>query len=191
MKGLQLKMTLLLCLFSLVCLGQKCKESSKMARKAAKYLKEEKVLKASKVQPLFSKFSQAASANFVKSEKGYYLRLQLVRELGRRIHIMEGNPLVFQLRDNSLITLYPDKDQPGKFNLPATTEINRPFYRVSEEQLKQLATNPIQYLKVYFTSEKVSEEKSSTDDLGTFFDYEILNENFQANLLEPAACMLK
>ncbi|MEX0288460.1 MAG: hypothetical protein AB3N14_05070 [Flavobacteriaceae bacterium] len=191
MNRLQLKVALALCLVSAVCVGQKCKESSKMARKAAKYLKEEKIIKASKVQPLFSKFSQAASANLVKSDKGYYLRLQLVRELGRRIHIMQDNPLVFQLRDKSLITLYPDKDQPGKFNLPATTEINRPFYKVSEEQLQQLATNHIQYIKVYFTSDKVSEEKSSRDELGTFFDYEILNENFQANLLEPASCMLK
>ena len=191
MKKLRLTLVLLLCMTTAVCAGQKCKESSKMARKAAKHLKEEKILKASKQKPLFSKFSQAASANLVKSDKGYYLRLQLVRELGRRIHIMADNPLVFQLRDNNVLTLYPDTDHPGKFNLPATTEINRPFYRLSEEQLKQLAASPIQYVKVYFTSDKVSDEKRSVDDLGSFFDYEIQNENLQANLLEPASCMLK
>lgn len=191
MKRFQLTLVVLLCMVSTLAMGQKCKESSKMARKAAKHLKEEKILKASKLQPLFSKFSQAASANLVKSDKGYYLRFHLIRELGRRIHIMADNPLVFQLRDNSVLTLYPDTDHPGKFNLPATTEINRPFYRLSEAQLKQLASSPIQHIKVYFTSDKVSEEKRSVDDLGSFFDYEILNENLQANLLEPASCMLK
>lgn len=191
MKKLQLKLSLLLCLFALICSGQKCKESSKMARKAAKYLKDEKVVKASKMVQLFSKFSQAASANLVQTDKGYYLRLQLIRELGRRIHIMADNPLVFQLRSGEMITLYPDKDQPGKFNLPATTEINRPFYKVTEPDLKLLTTSPIQHLKVYFTSDKVPEEKKSTDELGVFFDYEILSENLQENLIEPAMCMLK
>ncbi|WP_430966485.1 hypothetical protein [Spongiimicrobium sp. 2-473A-2-J] len=182
---------LLFCLFSLYATGQKCKTSSKMARKAAKHLTEEKIIKATKLQPIFSKFSQAAGATLIQSDKGFYLRLQLVRELGRRIHIMSDNPLVFQLTNEARVTLYPDRDHPGKFNLPATTEINRPFYRVTEEQLKELATSPIQYVKVYFTSDKVAEDKRGKDDLGIFFDYEILNDNFQSNLLEAAICMLQ
>lgn len=182
---------LLFCLFSLVAMGQKCKTSSKMARKAAKHLTEEKIIKATKLKPIFSKFSQAAGATLIQSDKGFYLRLQLVRELGRRIHIMADNPLVFQLTNEARVTLYPDRDHPGKFNLPATTEINRPFYRVTEEQLTQLATSPIQYVKVYFTSDKVAEDKRGKDDLGTFFDYEILNDNFQSNLMEAAICMLQ
>ncbi|MEK6154077.1 hypothetical protein WIW50_12480 [Flavobacteriaceae bacterium 3-367] len=182
---------LMFCLFSLLTMGQKCKTSQKMARKAAKHLTEEKIIRATKLQPIFSKFSQAAGASLIQSDKGYYLRLQLVRELGRRIHIMADNPLVFLLTNENQVALYPDRDHPGKFNLPATTEINRPFYKVTEEQLQQLATSPIQYVKVYFTSDKVSEDKRGIDDLGIFFDYEILNDNFQSNLLEAATCMLR
>ncbi|MEM7381637.1 MAG: hypothetical protein AAF361_10635 [Bacteroidota bacterium] len=172
-------------------LAQKCKYSSKSIRKANKHFTEEKIIQGTKLKPMFSKFSQAASGYFVKSEENYYLALILVRELGRRIDILKDNPMVIQLANDEILTLYPDRDLPGKFTLPVTTEINRPFYKVSSEELELLASNPIAHVKIYFSSDKVSEEKLGRDDLGTFFDYEILSERLQANLQEPAQCISK
>ncbi|UJH68551.1 hypothetical protein [Allomuricauda sp. SCSIO 65647] len=138
---------------------------------------------------MFSKFSQAASANFVRSEERYYLSLVLVRELGRRIDVLKDNPLIVKFQDDEIITLYPDRTLLGKFTIPVTTEINRPYYEVSAEQLQRFASQPVAYVKVYFSSDKVSEEKMGRDELGTFFDYEIRNKNLQASLMEPAKCI--
>ncbi len=169
--------------------AQKCKNSDKRVRKANKHFGEQKIVEATKLKPLFSKFSQAASANFARSEEGYYLSLVLVRELGRRIDIMKDNPLIVRFENDSVVTLYPDRTLLGKFTLPVTTEINRPYYEVSPEQLQLFVSHPVAYVKVYFSSDKVSEEKMGQDDLGTFFDYEILNDRLQASLMEPAKCI--
>ncbi len=184
------QMTALLML--LVCvsgIGQKCKNSSKGIRRANKHFTAQKIVKATKPRPLFSKFSQAASANFVKSSENYYLSLVLVRELGRRIDILKDNPLVIQFENGSIETFYPDRTLLGKFTLPVTTEINRPFYNVGHEQLELFTQYPVAHIKVYFSSEKVGEDKYGTDDLGTFFDYEIRNENLRSSLMEPAKCI--
>lgn len=184
--------TLVFILFFFVSgVGQKCKNSSKGMRRANKHFIEEKIIEATKPKPLFSKFSQAASANFVKSAENYYLSLVLVRELGRRIDIMKDNPLIIQFGNDRIETFYPDRTLLGKFTLPVTTEINRPFYKVSHEQLELFIEHPIAHIKVYFSSDKVGEDKFGTDDLGTFFDYEILNKKLQASLMEPAKCIMK
>ncbi len=173
-------------------IGQKCKNSSKGMRKANKHFTEEKIIKATKPKALFSKFSQAASANFVKSSEHYYLSLILVREMGRRIDILKDNPLVIQFENDQIETLYPDRTLMGKFTLPVTTEINKPYYKVSNEQLELFAQHPIAYVKVYFSSDKtIGEDKFGTDDLGTFFDYGIRNENLRSSLMEPAKCIMK
>ena len=187
---LRFSIILALCLCT-ISFGQKCKYSEKRVRKANKHFEDEKIIKATKLKPLFSKFSQAASANFAKSEEHYYLSLVLVRELGRRIDILKDNPLIVRFQDDSIITLYPDKTLLGKFTLPVTTEINRPYYGASPEQMQLFASQPVAYVKVYFSSDKVSEEKMGQDELGTFFDYEILNKNLQASLMEPAACIIQ
>lgn len=184
--------TLVFMLFIFVSgIGQKCKNSSKGVRRANKHFTEEKIIEATKPKPLFSKFSQAASANFVKSSENYYLSLVLVRELGRRIDIMKDDPLIIHFENGSVETLYPDRTLLGKFTLPVTTEINKPFYKVSHEQLKLFAQYPIDFIKVYFSSDKVDEEKFGKDNLGTFFDYEIRNERLRASLMEPANCIKK
>ena len=171
-------------------IGQKCKNSSKGMRKANKHFTEEKIIKATKPKTLFSKFSQAASANFVKSSENYYLSLVLVREMGRRINILIDNPLVIQFENDHIETLYPDRTLLGKFTLPVTTEINRPFYKVSKKQLELFTQYPIAHVKVYFSSDKtIGEDKFGTDDSGTFFDYGIRNENLRSSLMEPAKCI--
>lgn len=191
MSTLKLKIVLLFCLVSLTCMGQKCKYSKKMVRKASKHLVNEKVLKATKFRYLFSKFSNAAGTSIIKSNKGNYLALVLTREFGRRIDIMKDNPVIIQFQNNEVIKLYPDRSTPGKFTLPVTTEINRGYYKLDTDQLKVLAAQSIVHVKVYFTSDKVSEEKSGKDDLGTFFDYEILSDRYQSNLIDGANCMLQ
>ena len=178
-------------LASMFCSAQKCKYSKKMVKKAGKHLVDDTVLKATKFRYLFSKFSNAAGTSLIKSESGYYLALVLSREFGRRIDIMDDNPVIIQLTNDELIKLYPDRSTPGKFTLPITTEINRAYYKLNEDQIKQLSIQPVMHIKVYFTSDKVSEEKSGEDDLGTFFDYEILSDRYQTNLIEPAKCILK
>nr|WP_299382208.1 hypothetical protein [Allomuricauda sp.] len=189
-QNLRFTIILALCLCTM-SFGQKCKYSEKRVRKANKHFEDEKITKATKLKPLFSKFSQAASANFVKSEENYYLSLVLVRELGRRIDILKDNPLIVRFQDESVITLYPDRTLLGKFTLPVTTEINRPYYEISAEHMQLFASKPVAYVKVYFSSDKVSEEKLGRDETGTFFDYEILNKNLQASLMEPAACIIQ
>lgn len=184
-------LVLSLLLICTICHAQKCKYSSKSVKKGNKHFTNEKIVQGTKLKPMFSKFSQAASCYFVKSSENYYLALVLVREFGKRIDILEDNPLIIQFEDNELITLYPDRSLPGKFTLPATTEISKPFYKVTLEQLELLSAQPISYVKIYFSSDKVSEEKVGQDELGTFFDYEILNDNFQSNLMEPAKCIVQ
>lgn len=184
-----LSTVLLAAFFCASSLGQKCKNSEKRVRKANKHFEDVKIVKATKLKPLFSKFSQAASANFARSDEQYYLSLVLVRELGRRIDILKDNPLIIRFENGSVSTLYPDKTLLGKFTLPVTTEINRPYYEVNEEQLQLFASSPVDYIKVYFSSDKVSDEKMGRDDQGTFFDYEIRNEKLRASLMDPAKCI--
>ena len=192
MNTLKLRITFFCCLLLMsFSIAQKCKSSNKMVRQAKKHLSEDKIIKATKFQRLFSKFSQAGNFNFVKSDKGYYLRIRLIRELRRRIDIMKNNPLVLQFEDNSFMTLYPNMDFPGKFTLPVTTEINNMFYTVSEEQLEILSKQSVSYVKIYFTSDKVPDDQKGVDDLGDFFDYEIKSKRYQINLQEPAKCMLQ
>jgi len=191
MKLLKLKFFLVFFLFSMACIGQNCKYSKKMLKKAKKHLVEEKIIKATKPKAMFKKFSQAAGFNFVKSDVGYYLSLMLVREFGRRIDIMDNNPLVVQFKNDSIVILYPNRSTPGKFTLPVTTEINKPFYKVNLAQLELFASQPIFHVKVYFTSDIVPEGKRGVDDLGTFFDYEILNDRYQSNCIESANCILQ
>ena len=190
MNALKYIATLFLMLTITVSMGQKCKYSSKQTRRANKHFKNEKIIEATKLKPLFSKFSQAASANFAKSAENYYLSLVLVRELGRRIDVMEDNPLVVRFQNGETIILYPDRTLLGKFTIPVTTEINKPFYSVNAQQLQLFSEQPIAYVKVYFSSDKVAESKLGRDDMGTFFDYEILNKKLQASLMEPAKCIM-
>ncbi len=191
MISLKLKLFLLLFLISMTCMSQNCKYPKKMSKKAKKHLVEENILKATQFRTLFSKFSHAAATNLVKSDKGYYLSLIFNRDMGRRVDILDTNPLVFQFKNDSVLILYPDRSNFGKFTIPVTLEVNKPFYKISPTQLEQLATQDIIHVKIYFTSDKVREEKLGTDDLGTFFDYEILNERYQSNLIEAANCILQ
>jgi len=191
MKILKLKIIVLFCLVSMICTGQKCKNSKRTFKRAKKHLIEDEIIKATKFRVLFSKFSKAATVNFVKSDKGYYLSLMFGREFGARVDIMDDNPLVVQFINDSIMTIYPDRSTPGKFTLPVTMEVNKPFYKVDHKQLELFASQPIHYVKIYFTSDKVSEKNRGLDDSGTFFDFEILNERFQSNLLDAANCMLQ
>jgi len=191
MNTLKLKLILLFCLITITCIGQDCKNSKKMSKKAKKHLVDEEIIKATNFKVLFKKLTQVAIINFVKSNEGYYLSMQLSREYGRRIDIMKENPLIVQFKNDSIITLYPNKSILGKFSIPVTVEFNKPFYKVSPEQLELFASQPIGYVKIYFTSEKVSENKRGIDNIGTFFDYEILNERYQANLIDLANCILQ
>ncbi len=184
------KFVVLFFLFSVVCIGQKCKYSKKVLKRAKKHISKE-VIKSTKPRAMFSKFSQAASTSFIRSNNEYYLGLVLVREFGARVDIMDNNPLVFQFKNDSIIVLYPDKSTPGKFTLPVTTEINKPYYKINREQLDLFASQPIVHVKVYFTSDKVADSKRGVDDLGTFFDFEILNDRYQSNCIESANCILQ
>ena len=191
MNSVKLKIVLLFCLASIACMGQNCKNSKKATKKAKKHLVDEEVIKATKPRLMFSKFSKGAFANFAKSDQGSYLALVFGREFGKRMDIMTDNPLVIQFKNDSIIKLYPDRPSIGKFTLPVTTEVNKPFYKVSDDQLELFASQPIRYVKIYFTSDKVPENNRGIDDLGTFFDFEILNERYQSNLIEAANCMLQ
>jgi len=191
MKSLKLLLVLIFCLVASIAIAQDCKYSKKIVKKAKKHLVDDEVEKATKFRYLFSKFSQAAGTSIVKSDKAHYLNLVLSREMGRRIDINKDDPLVIQFKDNQVLTLYPDRDTPGKFTLPVTTEVSRAYYILSKEQLEIFAAQSISHLKVYFTSEKVSEGKYGEDDLGKFFDYEVLKERYQTNLIEAANCMLQ
>ena len=184
------KLAVLFCLFSIACIGQKCKYSKKVLKRAKKHISKE-VIRSTKPRAMFSKFSQAASTSFIRSSDEYYLGLVLVREFGARVDIMEDNPLIFQFKNDSIIALYPDKSTPGKFSLPVTTEVNKPYYKVNQEQLDLFASQPIVHIKVYFTSDKVADGKRGVDDLGTFFDFEILNDRYQTNCIESANCILQ
>ncbi|WP_394747748.1 hypothetical protein [Spongiimicrobium salis] len=190
MNTLKWNSILLFFFVSIVCSGQNCKYSKKVAKKAKKQLSEE-IVKATKPKALFSKFSQAASASFIKSNKGYYLGLVLAREFGARVDIMKNNPLLVQFQNDSIVTLYPGKDTPGKFTLPVTTEINKPYYKITEEQLELFSSQRIRHIKVYFTSDKVAKNNRGEDDLGTFFDFEVLKERYQSNCIAPANCLLQ
>ncbi len=191
MKKHSFKLIVLFCTFCMFSYGQNCKNFKKGVKRAKKHFPDKEILSATKQRHLFSKFSQAASTYLVKSENSKYLALILVRELGRRIDLLDTNPIILQFENDEVLTLYPEKSSLGKFTLPATTEINRQFYTITDAQLEQLSSQQINQVKIYFTSEKVSEEKRSVDDLGMFFDYEILNERYKANLMEPALCILQ
>ncbi len=191
MKTLKLKIILLCCLFSMASFGQNCKNFKKGVRKAKKHFSDKEIISATKPRRLFSKFSQAVSTHLVKSENTKYLAIIFVREFGRRIDLLGKNPITLQFENSKLITLYPEKPSFGKFTLPATTELNRQFYTITNEQLQLLSSNSIVHIKIYFTSDLVSESKYEVDDLGKFFDYEILSERYQSNLINAANCMLQ
>lgn len=190
MKRLKLSILVFFCSISMLCAGQKCKNFKKGVKRAKKHFVDKEIINATKQRRLFSKFSQAVTTYIVKSEKTKYLAILFVREMGRRIDLLENDPIIFQFENGGLLTLYPEKSSLGKFTLPVTTEINHQFYVLSDDHLKQLSSQQINHVKIYFTSDKVSEEKYSVDDLGSFFDYEILNERYKGNLMEPSTCML-
>ncbi|WP_422082702.1 hypothetical protein [Ulvibacterium sp.] len=178
--------------FPFICSGQDCDFSRKRAKKAKKHFTDQKVLKATVQRNLFGKFSHGATTNFVRTDKNnYYLSLVFIREFGKRIDIMDKDPVVMQFEDNSILTLYPDKTKLGKFTLPVTTETIDPYYTIREEQLKLISAQPIKHVKIYFTSDKVDEDKRGMDDLGTFFEYEILSTRYQSSLIEAANCILQ
>jgi len=191
MISLKFKLLVLTFLVSMTCMSQNCKNSKKMSKKAKKHLVEENILKATPMRSLFSKFSHGAATNLVKSDKGYYLSLLFNRDMGRRVDILDTDPIVFQFKNDSVIIVYPDRSHFGKFTVPVTLEVNKPFYKISAKQLEQLATQAIIHVKIYFTSDKVPEEKRGKDDIGTFFDYEILSERYQSSLIEAANCILQ
>ena len=190
MKKYGLLIIVIFCVISTMSYGQNCKNFKKGIKRAEKHLGDKEYISATKQRRMFSKFSQAVTTYFVKSEANTYLAILFVREMGRRIDLLDKDPIILQFENGELLTLYPEKSSLGKFTLPVTTEINHQFYVVSNDQLKQIASQQIDHVRIYFTSDKVAEQKYSVDDLGAFFDYEILNERYKANLMEPANCML-
>ena len=189
MKTLQLRLLVVFCFATMLCTGQKCKNFKKGVKRAKKHFVDKEIEGATKQRTLFSKFSQAVATYLVKSDESKYLAIVFVRELGRRIDLLDKDPIVLQFENGELLTLYAEKSSIGKFTLPVTTEINHQFYTITDEQLKQLASQPINHVKIYFTSDKVSDEKRSINDLGSFFDYEILNDRYKSNLIEAATCI--
>ncbi len=170
--------------------GQKCKYSKKEIKKVGKDLEGETILNVTEPRVIFSKFSQGATAMFIKSDKGYYFGMFFVREMGAKMEILPDNPIVFKFDDDTILKLDPGQDYARRHKLPLTTFNIKPFYTITEEQIKLFADRKIKNVKIYFTSEKVKDEKSEKDELGTYFEFEVQSDRYQANCQAGARCIL-
>ncbi len=147
------------------------------------------VEKLTKPKVLFDKYFTVATCSFVKSTSGdHYLVIPFSRAHSARFNISENTPLKCYLEEGVTVSLDPPELIEGKMVI-TTLQIFL-YYKVSEFQIDELAKNHIVNMRIYFMSEK---DISNTfeDDLGRYFEFEILSENNKAHLLDAANCILQ
>ncbi len=189
----KLATVLLFAFFSMLCAGQNCNYSKKMLKQANKHFEEEKILKATNIEILAKSFTTNILTHFLKSENDHYLSLSLVRG-GRRsflINLKDTNPIVLRFENDSTITLYPNLLIPPS-NMGFSQAISRAYYKLSKENLELLSSNRILYSKIYFSSDSdfSSQRNVSTDDLGTFMQFEIEKKDRQTSCIQNVKCIL-
>ena len=171
--------------------AQKCKFSKKEIKRVTKELEGEIILNVTEPRVLFSKFSQGATAMFVKSREHYFFNMFFVREFGAKMEILPENPLFVRFDDNSEIRLDPFQGFERRHKLPLATFNIKPYYPVTEEQIQTFAFKKIVHVKIYFSSEKVGEGKFEEDELGAYFQFDVKSERYQSNCQVAASCILQ
>ncbi|MDN5201351.1 hypothetical protein QQ008_08260 [Fulvivirgaceae bacterium BMA10] len=174
-----------------MCFGQECK-FVKNKKKLQKYFQAINIEKMTKPKVLFDKWNKVASSSFIKTDQGFLWSIFLMRGYSARFEIFENNPIIVQFENGSIVKLYPNSFTEGKFPVLALTTFTiNPLYKIDKDQIDMFSSNRIKNIRVYFTSEKVLSENRSEDDLGTYFEYEILSERYQSNCITPANCILQ
>lgn len=192
MRYIKPALLLLICITTIKGASQDCKYPKKMIKHAQKRLESEKIVSATNFEVTFKDFNKVGSTHFVKSEKAYYLGLTLVRDFSRKVEVMVDNPLVFILKNDSIVTLYPDKSIADRGNMsitsPMGTKFLKSYYEVSPEQLQLFIAVPIKEVKLYVTLKKKSKEGESSIEI---FEFEIKKEKWRTNFMTNASCILQ
>jgi len=181
-------------MFSLILakgVGQECEYSKKMLKQAQKHFTNESIISATDYDPTFRDFNKVGSTHFVKSDSGYYMRLYLVRDFSRKMDLLEDNPMIFELQNDSLITLYPDKsmfDKSSGLITQRRMQMHKVYYEVSAKQLQFFSSIPIENVKLYVTLKKKSEEGENELEI---IDFEVKKEKWQTNFMASANCILQ
>ncbi|MDN5204523.1 hypothetical protein QQ008_24235 [Fulvivirgaceae bacterium BMA10] len=156
-----------------------------------KQLENEEIIKITKPKTLFDKFYKTAATHFVKTSNGYLMGLHLRRSHSAKFEILDDNPLIIQFENGKILMLYPRSFTEGRFIGLSLTYFIVPFYKITEEDLEVLVSNKIENIRIYFTSDKVSPSNRIEDDLGTYFQYDILSEKYKSNCMIPANCIVQ
>ncbi len=192
MKSIKPVFLLLFCFFIATGTGQDCKYPKKMRKHAQKHLEGEKIVNATKFEVTFKDFNKVGSTHFAKSDSGYYMGLTLVRDFSRKVGVMVDNPLIFKLKNDSLISLYPYKSISDRGNMgfttPMGTKVLRAYYELSSAQLQLLTSIPIKDIKIYVTLKK---KAKNGDNALEIFDFEIKKKKWQSNFMASAKCILQ
>ena len=139
---------------------------------------------------LFDKYTTVATNTFVKTTDGnYYLIIPYTRAYSARFEANQDTPIIFYLENSDQLTLKPSQEIDGKMIL--TKYMIFLYYNITRAQIEKLATSNIVSLRIYFIAEHEEIANTYKDDLGRYFEYEILSEKYRTNLLEAANCILQ
>jgi hypothetical protein len=138
---------------------------------------------------LFDKYFVAAGNTFIKTVSGeYYYMVPFTRSYSAKFEIDETTPLVFFLDNGEQLKLFPPQNVEGKSIVTKFTIYL--YYKISKEQVEILATKNIEYLRIYVLSEKEM-ENTFQDELGTYFEFQIMSDKYKDNVFDGANCILQ
>lgn len=179
-------------LFLVQVTAQNCKFSNKMRKHAQKRLENENILNSTKNEVTFKDFNKVGTFHFVKSAKGYFLGLSLLRDFSRKMDATVDNALILKLKNDSLVEVFPyvpAKDS-GRMGIttPMGTKTLKAYYNISLEQLRLFASMPIKEVKIYVTLRKKDEEGENELEI---LDFEVKKEKWRSSIMELANCVLQ
>ena len=129
------------------------------------------------------------STHFVKVEDQFYWGIDMKKVFQSKFEIGDKDPVIVQFENDEVITLYPRQRTDGKYRADIRMRFRiRPYYNVSPDELKLFAEHKLKNIKIYFTWDGPSDDKSDQDDLGNFFEPKIQNKK---SCKKPADCILQ
>lgn len=145
---------------------------------------------ATKMKPLFSKFSNAASSCMAKSGQNFYFCFFMTRTYASRFELLRDNSIDLYFMNGEKLSLFPCGDFAGKYMGLSLTYTIGCYYNIDREQLSKIAKNQIQRIAIHYSGVKELSDSQSEKDGRMFVEFEIFNSKFQDNLSEAANCIL-
>lgn len=123
--------------------------------------------------------------SYVKTGDEFYLFLLQQRQYGQKFKINKDNPLVIDLKNKQSVTVFPCGDFEGRAKFAIGS-----YYLINREQLKQIADNKIESIRVFISCEKEYSKADKDEEGNLYLSYMITSDSDSEYWSWPARCIM-